>query len=100
MVHMSEVALWADTQTKSGDDIAQSIYATVPDDQPGTFIVMESTAKGIGNFFHKQWLAAKDNQINNIDGLYPIFVAWYEIPIYRRKLPCSIKAFMGDLVRL
>lgn len=97
MVHMSEVALWADTQKKSGEDIAQSIYATIPDDQPGTFIVMESTAKGIGNFFHNQWLAAKDNQMNGINGLYPIFVAWYEIPIYRRKLPCSIKAFMETL---
>lgn len=97
MVHMSEVALWADTQTKSGDDIAQSIYATVPDDQPGTFIVMESTAKGIGNFFHRQWLAAQDNKTNNIDGLYPIFVAWYEIEIYKRKLPCSAKEFIKSL---
>ena len=97
MVHMSEVALWADTATKSGDDIAQSIYATVPDDQPGTFIVMESTAKGIGNFFHRQWLAAQDNKTNNIDGLYPIFVAWYEIEIYKRKLPCSVGEFIKTL---
>lgn len=97
MVHMSEVALWADTQTKSGDDIAQSIYATVPDDQPGTFIVMESTAKGIGNFFHRQWLAAQDNKVNNIDGLYPIFVAWYEIEIYKRKLPTSAEEFIKTL---
>lgn len=97
MVHMSEVALWADTQTKSGDDIAQSVYATVPDDQPGTFVVMESTAKGIGNFFHRQWLAAQDNAANNIDGLYPIFVAWYEIEIYKRKLPCPANEFVKTL---
>lgn len=97
MVHMSEVALWADTQTKSGEDIAQSIYATIPDDQPGTFIVMESTAKGIGTFFHRQWLAAKDNQANGIDGLYPVFVAWYEIEIYKQKLPCSIAEFVKTL---
>ena len=96
MIHMSEVALWPDTPTKSGDDIAQSVYATVPD-QPGTFIVMESTAKGIGTFFHRQWLAAQDNLANNIDGLYPIFVAWYEIEIYKMKLPCSIENFVATL---
>lgn len=96
MVHMSEVALWADTETKSGDDIAQSIYATVLD-EPGTFIVMESTAKGIGNFFHTQWLAAQDNKANNIDGLYPVFVAWFEIPIYMAELPCTEKEFIQSL---
>lgn len=96
MIHMSEVALWPDTPTKSGDDIAQSVYATVPD-QPGTFIVMESTAKGIGTFFHRQWLAAQDNLANNIDGLYPIFVAWYEIEIYKMKLPCSVENFIETL---
>ena len=96
MIHMSEVALWPDTPTKSGDDIAQSVYATVPD-QPGTFIVMESTAKGIGNFFHRQWLAAQDNMQNNIDGLYPIFVAWYEIAIYKAKLPCSTEEFIKSM---
>lgn len=96
MIHMSEVALWPDTPTKSGDDIAQSVYATVPD-EPGTFIVMESTAKGIGNFFHRQWLAAQDNLQNNIDGLYPIFVAWYEIEIYKRELPCSAEQFITTL---
>ena len=96
MVHMSEVALWADTAAKSGDDIAQSIYATVLD-VPGTFIVMESTAKGIGNFFHTQWLAAQDNKVNNVDGLYPVFVAWFEIPIYVADLPCSEAEFINSM---
>lgn len=96
MIHMSEVALWADTATKSGEDVAQSVYATVPD-VPGSFVVMESTAKGIGTFFHRQWLAAQDNMVNKIDGLYPIFVAWYEIEIYKMKLPCSIAEFVKTL---
>lgn len=96
MIHMSEVALWPDTQTKSGDDIAQSVYATVPE-EAGTFIVMESTAKGIGTFFHRQWLAAQDNMVNNIDGLYPIFVAWYEIALYKRGLTMSEEDFIDTL---
>lgn len=96
MIHMSEVALWPDTPTKSGEDIAQSVYATVPD-EPGTFIVMESTAKGIGTFFHRQWLAALDNMTNNIDGLYPIFVAWYEIALYKKKLTVSEEDFINTM---
>ena len=96
MIHMSEVALWPDTPTKSGEDIAQSVYATVPD-QPGTFIVMESTAKGIGTFFHRQWLSAQENMQNGIDGLYPIFVAWYEIELYKKKLTTTAEAFAKTL---
>ncbi|MCM1031543.1 MAG: hypothetical protein NC410_08925 [Oscillibacter sp.] len=77
MIHLSEVGLWKSTHTKSADDIVQSLYATVPD-VPGTFICMESTAKGTGNFFHKQYLAAKNKE----SYLQDVFVPWFEIEMY------------------
>lgn len=77
MVHFSEVGLWKATKTKSGADIAQTVYSTVPN-RPGTMIVYESTAKGVGNFFHEQYLAAKFNKENGLDGYQPVFVAWYD----------------------
>lgn len=77
MAHLSEAALWAETKTKSGDDLVQSLYATIPE-QPGTFICMESTAKGIGTFFHEKWLAAESGKSE----LKPVFVSWFEIEIY------------------
>ncbi|MFI3268410.1 MAG: hypothetical protein R3Y51_06815 [Rikenellaceae bacterium] len=40
---------------------------------------MESTAKGIGNFFHRQWTKAIEKE----SGYTPVFVAWYEIDMYQ-----------------
>jgi hypothetical protein len=77
MVHMSEVGLWKATKTKSGADIAQTVYSTVPY-VAGTMIVYESTAKGVGNFFHEQYLAAKDNKEHGYEGYQPVFVAWFD----------------------
>ena len=81
MAHMTEIAFWASTSTKSGDDLVQSLYSTIPD-VPGTFIMMESTAKGVGDFFHEQWIAS-----TTIGSQYrPIFIPWYEIEMYTRKI--------------
>ena len=85
MVHFSEVGLWKATKTKSGADIAQTVYSTVPN-RPGTMIVYESTAKGVGNFFHEQYLAAKHNKENGLDGYQPVFVAWFDHKINQSKI--------------
>ena len=83
LVHMSEVGLWKDTQEAKGDDVAMALYSTVPD-VPGTMIVMESTAKGVGNYFHRQYLAALDNKKSGTIGIRPVFVAWYVDARYTR----------------
>lgn len=85
MVHFSEVGLWKATKTKSGADIAQTVYSTVPN-RPGTMIVYESTAKGVGNFFHEQYLAAKHNKENGYEGYQPVFVAWFDHKINQTKI--------------
>ena len=83
MVHMSEVGLWKDTKEVKGDDMAMALYSTVPN-VPGTMIVMESTAKGIGNYFHRQYLAAVENKKRGNKGIQPVFVAWYVDKRYTR----------------
>lgn len=77
MLHLSEVGLWRSTLTKNADDLVQSLYATVPD-VPGSFIVMESTAKGVGNFFHLQYQAAANGESD----MRAVFVPWFEIEMY------------------
>lgn len=77
MAHLSEVGLWKETEGKKPEDVVQSIAGTVPL-SPYSLIVMESTAKGIGNFFHREWCKAVDGQ----SGYTPVFVAWYEIDMY------------------
>ena len=76
MAHLSEVGLWKKTEGKKPEDLIQSILGTV-DLMAKTVIVIESTAKGVGNFFHKTWIDSKRT------GSYkPVFVAWFEIERY------------------
>jgi hypothetical protein len=75
--HLSEVGLWKETQGKKPEDLAQSIKSSVLS-EPGTLIVEESTAKGVGNYFHRQWQAAEESTI----GYQAVFVAWFEIEMY------------------
>jgi len=91
MAHLSEIAFWAETQSKSGEDLAQALYAAIPD-VPGTFLCLESTAKGIGNFFHEKWLAAESGESE----LVPVFVPWFEIELYTRGIK-HIDAFIESM---
>lgn len=80
LVHASEVGLWGDNKKIKGDDLAQAIIASVPN-IPFTAIVLESTAKGIGNYFHRTWKGAEEGK----NGFRPCFVAWFEIDLYHRQ---------------
>lgn len=77
MAHLSEVGLWRKTEGKKPEDLIQSILGSI-DLKPMTMVVLESTAKGIGNFFHQSWTEAK--RTKNYE---PVFVAWFEIEKYR-----------------
>ena len=78
MLHLSEVGIWKSTLQRSAEDLVQSIRSTVPT-IPDSLIVMESTAKGVGNFFHREWQTAK----KGISSYDPVFVPWFEIERYQ-----------------
>lgn len=82
MLHLSEVGLWKDTALKSAADLAQALQATVPDTKD-TLVVLESTAKGIGNYFHRQWLNAE----RGLSAYVKFFVPWFEIEMYQKQVP-------------
>lgn len=86
MTHLSEVAFFKSTELKSAEDLVQSIRGSVPS-LPYTVAVLESTAKGVGNFFHKEWLIAEEGN----SGYRPVFVAWWEIEIYLLPVPNVFK---------
>lgn len=46
--------------------------------EPLTVIALESTANGVGNYFHSEWLRAKAGE----SSYRPVFVPWYEIDMY------------------
>ncbi len=79
LVHLTEVGLWKKTDGKRPEDIMRAATSGVLL-YPETMIVMESTANGVGTFFHKEYLAAKSGT-----SLYrPLFVAWFEIEKYSK----------------
>lgn len=71
-LHASEVAFWEDPET-----LMLGLRQTVPN-APHTFIAMESTANGIGNYFYDQWNAAVSGDTEYI----PMFFPWWRHPEY------------------
>ena len=91
LVHLTEVGLWKKTQGKRPEDIIRASTSGVLL-YPETMIVMESTANGVGTFFHKEYQAAKRGT-----SLYrPVFVAWHEIEKY--SLPVSDRRAMAERI--
>lgn len=79
LAHCTEVGLWEDTPKRKAADVIQSVVGSIPDN-PFTSVVLESTAKGVGNYFHDTWLKAENGE----NGYTPVFVAWFEIDLYYR----------------
>ena len=75
-LHISEFAFWADQK-----NTYIALSQTVPN-LPGTVIVIESTANGVGDEFHRMWTAAKKGENDYI----PVFLAWWEHDEYRLPL--------------
>ena len=80
LVHLSEVGLWKATDGKKPEDIVRSACSGVLY-RPYTMIVYESTANGVGNFFHNEYGAAKDPKIKS--QFEPLFISWFDIELYQ-----------------
>lgn len=92
LVHLSEVGIWKETLGKKPEDIVRSACKGVLY-RPYTMIVYESTANGVGNFFHKEYIDARDNPHSQFRSM---FVPWYDIE--QNTLPIdNIEAFAQNL---
>lgn len=80
-LHLSEFAYWPGNKRETLVGLMQ----TVPD-EPGTFVAIESTAKGYDEF-KKLWDTAVEDQRAGREGFVPVFFAWFEMQEYRRKVP-------------
>jgi hypothetical protein len=74
LFHGSECAFWPNAETH-----AAGVLQAVPD-EPGTEIILESTANGVGNFFHNRWRDAEAG----IGEFIAIFVPWFWQEEYRK----------------
>lgn len=75
--HGSEVAFWP-----NADSHAAGILQAVPN-LPGTEIILESTANGMGNYFHIEWQKAEAG----LSQYEAIFIPWYWQEEYRIEVP-------------
>jgi hypothetical protein len=76
LLHGSEAAFWQNAEAHMaglGNTIA---------DIHGTEVILESTANGLGNYFHKLWQDAEAGKTS----YQAIFVPWYWQPEYRAKV--------------
>jgi hypothetical protein len=92
MAHLSEIGFWKKTESRRPEDIIQTIVGSVSH-YPFTFICKESTAKGVGNYFHNSWTAAKNDRSSDI----PVVVAWFEIEMYQMPIESKIEDFVASL---
>lgn len=74
MAHLSEVAYWPATPARTPDMIVSAVVAAIMPD-PGTLVVMESTAKSPGDFFHSEW----QNALAGRSDMTPVFAGWHDV---------------------
>lgn len=77
LFHGSEVALW-----KNGESILAGALQGVPN-VPGSEVILETTARGVGGTFHKMWVQAQ----RGIGEYIAIFVPWFWDRGYRSVQP-------------
>lgn len=71
-LHASECAFWEEAgKTMLG------LRQALPE-LPGTFLGLESTANGVGNWFYNTWMAAESGDVDYI----PLFFPWHQHPEY------------------
>lgn len=77
IAHLSEVAFWL-----HDEKILAGLFQGISQAE-GTEVILESTANGVGNSFHRLWKGAVEGSNEYI----AIFVPWFLMGEYRRKAP-------------
>jgi len=70
ILHATELGSWKGTEMTKPEDLLQTLTSSI-DYEPFTMIALESTAKGIGNFWYRLWMENNSYE--------PIFVGWHEV---------------------
>lgn len=81
LFHGSEVAHWP-----NADAHKAGVIQAVPD-LPGTEIILESTANGVGGMFHELWIEANEGRNEYLT----IFIPWFWQDEYRKDIPPGFK---------
>lgn len=78
LLHASELGEW-----ENGEELVASLLETVPDKpvmKKPSMMFLESTAKGRGNYFHKEFV----NAIKGVNNFQAFFFPWWVLDEYER----------------
>ncbi len=92
MAHMSEVSIYPTTAKNNPALLFRATTSSILP-MPYTIVVVESTANGTGNWFHEEWMKAKNGNSDKT----PLFIAWFEIEIYSMPLDVTEEEFIDSL---
>lgn len=87
LFHGSEVAFWPNASLHFA-----GVVQAIPD-MPGTEVILESTANGIGGEFHERWQQAEKGEGDYI----AIFIPWFWQEEYRRPVPPGFEPTQDEL---
>lgn len=79
LAHFSEVALYPSTKEIKPEQLIESVIGGLAY-VPNTMVAFESTARGVGDFFHREWLAAVKGESH----FHAVFVPWFKMPTYTK----------------
>jgi hypothetical protein len=88
-LHGSEVAMWPDV-----DNLLTSLLNAIPEQDPDTMIVLESTARG-HNAFKDEWDKAEGGETDFV----PVFIPWWRDPVCERPFANDVErdAFVSSI---
>jgi hypothetical protein len=72
LCHLSELSEFEDPETLVEASLLRAMH-----NSPAMFLVLESTAEGRGNWWHKKWLSSKEGYPHGRARLRPMFLPWY-----------------------
>lgn len=87
MAHITEEAFFPNTEKWTPAQVVKSVISPILN-MPHNFIVRESTPNGMENEFHDEWVRAKskDKEGRPLSSYMPVFVAWFEIETYVKRM--------------
>lgn len=92
-IHASEVPHWGDSAGKTMLGLLNSV-PKAGEATNGTMVFIESTAKGVGDYFYRRYYKAKaarakgDEDENSAErGFWPVFLPWYLMDEYTLAVP-------------
>lgn len=72
VAHLSEIVDYDNPKQLIDASLLRALHET-----KGTFLVLESTANGRGDYWHETWQINKANQAEGIAKMYPMFLPWF-----------------------